>query len=317
MAPKRNPVPKRAVAKAKAAALAARVAHANARRDRRRDACRALNQLANELGVGQAAVGAKGASGAEVDRFIRLLERRVLSDGQLERLRAAAKAFADNGGELASEVVAEDNSTSPFVPKHRVLASFFKLKSKAFMLTYNSRGITMASWEPFRKFVVELAKTWGARAWAACLEKSLHSETPDLHHLHAYLLWSDGVGVETRSLDAFYFQDTRPRVDVCTTRAATTSPMSAGLHGLWYVALSKDGTVQADTNFPAGQMYKPRAVWLQGLFEAGKPRQEEYLHMSATWFPAAKACVCRSWQRLLRACQRSDHGEVQRCLVRQ
>ena len=101
MAPKRNPIPKRAVAKAKAAALAVRVAHANARRDRRRDACRALNQLANELGVGQAAVDAKGASGAEVDRFIRLLERRVLSDGQLERLRAAAKAFADNGGETA------------------------------------------------------------------------------------------------------------------------------------------------------------------------------------------------------------------------
>ena len=157
-----------------------------------------------------------------------LLERRVVSDGQLERLRAAAKAFADNGGELSSEVVAEDNSTSPFVPKHRVLASFFKLKSKAFMLTYNSRGIAMTSWEPFRKFVEALAKTWGARAWAACLEKSLHSETPDLHHLHAYLLWSDGVGVETRSLDAFYFQDVRPRVDVCTTRAATTSPMSAG-----------------------------------------------------------------------------------------
>ena len=141
MAPKRNPLPRRAGAKAKAAALAARVAASNARRDRRREACRALNQLANELGVGQAAVDAKGAGGAEVDRFIRLLERRVRSDGQLDRLRAAAKAFADNGGELSSEVVAEDNSSSPFVPKHRVLASFFKLKSKAFVLTYNSRGI--------------------------------------------------------------------------------------------------------------------------------------------------------------------------------
>ena len=105
MAPKRNPPLRRAAAKAKAAALALRVSTSNARRDRRRNACRALNQLANELGVGQAAVDAKGASGAEVDRFTRLLERRVLSDGQLDRLRAIAKAFADNGGELSSEVV--------------------------------------------------------------------------------------------------------------------------------------------------------------------------------------------------------------------
>ena len=171
MAPKRNPPLRRAAAKAKAAALALRVLTSNARRDRRRDACRSLNQLANELGVGQAAVDAKGASGAEVDRLIRLLERRVLSGGQLDRLRAAAKAFADNGGELSSEVVSEDNSTSPFVPKHRVLASFFKLKSKAFMLTYNSGGISSATWDPFCKFVVDLAKTWGARAWSACLER--------------------------------------------------------------------------------------------------------------------------------------------------
>ena len=141
MPPKRTPVPRRAAAKAKAAALAARVAVSNGRRDRRRDACRVLNQLANELGVAQAAVDAKGAGGAEVDRFIRLLERRVRSDGQLDRLRAAAKAFADNGGELSSEVVAEDSSSSPLVPKHRVLASFFKLKSEAFMLTYNNAGI--------------------------------------------------------------------------------------------------------------------------------------------------------------------------------
>ena len=206
--------PKRAAAKAKAAALAARVATSNARRDRRREACRALNQLANELGVGHAGLDAKEASGSEVERLIRLLERRVREDGPLERLRGAAKAFADNGGELSAEVVSEEASLSPFVPKHRVLASFFKLKSKAFMLTYNSNDFAVATWAPFRQFVMEVSKAWGARAWAACLEKSLHSETPDRHHLHAYLLWTDGVGVETRSLDAFYFQDVRPDAEL-------------------------------------------------------------------------------------------------------
>ena len=144
--------PKRAAAKAKAAALAARVATSNARRDRRREACRALNQLANELGVGHAGLDAKEASGSEVERLIRLLERRVREDGPLERLRGAAKAFADNGGELSAEVVSEEASLSPFVPKHRVLASFFKLKSKAFMLTYNSNDFAVATWAPFRQF---------------------------------------------------------------------------------------------------------------------------------------------------------------------
>ena len=104
--------PKRAAAKAKAAALAAQVATSNARRDRRREACRALNQLANELGVGHAGLDAKEASGSEVERLIRLLERRVRKDGPLERLRGAAKAFADNGGELSAEVVSEEASLS-------------------------------------------------------------------------------------------------------------------------------------------------------------------------------------------------------------
>ena len=90
MAPKRNPPLRRAAAKAKAAALALRVSTSNARRDRRRDACRSLNQLANELGVGQAAVDAKGASGAEVDRFIRILERRVLSLAPCQPWRRSA-----------------------------------------------------------------------------------------------------------------------------------------------------------------------------------------------------------------------------------
>ena len=299
MAPK-GKAKARATARARAKARAVQVTTSNGRRDRRRDAARSLNALGQELGVGRAAVEAKSAPAAEVERLVRLLERRVCTDDHLDRLRAAAKAFADNGGELSAEVITEDKSSGPFAPQHRVLAAFFKLKSKAFMLTYNSRDFTKDTWVPFRAFVVDVVRTCGARAWAACLEQSLHSATADMHHLHAYLLWSDGVGIETRSLDPFYFQGVRPRVDVCSTRSATTSPQSAALHGLRCVAFPMDGAIEAETNYPAGQMYKPRAVWLQGLFESGKLKRDDYLKASASWFPVGHAARKRDTEEALR-----------------
>ena len=117
-------------ARAKAAALARRVAASNDRRDQRRTAAQNLNRLATELGVGQAAVDARAAPADEIDRLIRLLERRITSDGHLERLREAAKTFTDNGGLLSSEVVTEETGSASLLTQHRVLASFFKLKSK-------------------------------------------------------------------------------------------------------------------------------------------------------------------------------------------
>ena len=92
-------------------------------------------------------------------------------------------------------VVEEDIGSAPYVLRHRILAPTFKLKSRAFMLTYNSEGFSLQSWEGFRDFVAGLARRLGARAWAACLEKSLRSAAPDLYHCHAYLLWTDGVGI--------------------------------------------------------------------------------------------------------------------------
>ena len=131
MAPKGRPR-----ARAKAQAPARRVASSNVRRGRRREAVRALNELCSEVGLGHAVVDAKAAEAATVKGLVRLLERRDLSGGRLDRLRTAAKAFLDNGGVFAAEV-ATAASTAPFVLRHKVLAPGFKLKSKAFMATYN------------------------------------------------------------------------------------------------------------------------------------------------------------------------------------
>ena len=109
---------------------------------------------------------------------MKLLEGRLQSEAQFARLHSAAQQWSQNGGKLTVEVLPEDTRASPFVVKHRVLAACFKLKSKAFMLTYNSNNFTPASWGDFKAFVVAVATKFGAKAWAACLEKSLHSATP-------------------------------------------------------------------------------------------------------------------------------------------
>ena len=112
------------------------------------------------------------------------------------------------------------------VDRHRVLLPSFRLKSKAFMLTYNGPYITATSFDALKSFVVHLKTRFGARAWEACLEKSLHAEQATKHHLPAYLVWTDGAGVDIRDLDRFEFTGTHPRIDTCTTKMSTTSPTS-------------------------------------------------------------------------------------------
>ena len=99
------------------------------------------------------------------------------------------------------------------------------------MLTYNGAAIAPTSFDAFKTFVINLKTRFGARAWAACLEQSLHAADAGRHHMHAYLMWTDGIGLEVRSLDPFVFEGLRPRVDVCTAKLGTTSPHSAACHG--------------------------------------------------------------------------------------
>ena len=110
------------------------------------------------------------------------------------------------------------------------------------------------------------------------------AEAGTTYHLHAYLLWTDGVSVHLRDIAPFYFQTVRPRIDICKGRVGTTMPGSPALHGLWYVAVVKDGTLKADTNYPAGIWYKPLAGWLQNLFQDNKMCFDKYIEHSAAHF---------------------------------
>ena len=165
----------------KAKARAARQAK-NAKRDARRAAMVQLNDLAVEVGAAPVQVFPRSAAAEDVQRAIRVLDPRCQQEPALAaRLHAVVKAWADNGGRLEAELAPPPDLDRPSVLfKHRVLLPTFRLKSRAFMLTYNSRLLQRGSWESFGGFVSNLKGRIGARAWAANLEQSLHAVADDL-----------------------------------------------------------------------------------------------------------------------------------------
>jgi len=290
-------MPPRVSAKAKALA---KKALKQGRRDQRVLALKALVALATELNVTTDVSGRTTAS-SEVETLVRRLESRPQNAAQHARLRTAVELWVANGGRFTVPLADLDDSEAPpsNLRLHRILAPNFELQSKAFMLTYNSDLFTKETWSAFREFVEKLKKTYGARAWSACLELSLHAAV-EKYHTHAYLLWTDGVGIRQRDILPFYFQDVRPRIDVCTQRWATTKPSAAALHGLWYVSVDKDGTQFTATNYQAGKWYKPHAKWMESLFQDGKLSHDDYLQMSAKVFPVGHACRKRDAEEALR-----------------
>ena len=272
------------VAKAKAK-RAAQVKQSNQRRDARFCAVRQLNALVAEISLPGRRAKASAARNVDVECLVKLLETRLTTPGALQRLHDAAKMWVESGGSFSSPVLEVDYETPPNVGRRRVLAPTFRLRPKAFMPTHNGASTTATSFDTPRPFALGVKTRFGARAWAACLEQSLHADTQDRHRLHAYLLWTDGIGINIESLAPLCFQGIRPRVDVCTAQVPTTSHHTAACHGMWYASTFKDGALKSDTHCPAWQFYKPKARLLESLFEDGKIRCDEYTKSSAAHFP--------------------------------
>ena len=104
-------------------------------------------------------------------------------------LEAAASGQDARGGDVPAVVVTQDADEEPLssslVPYHAILATGYRLESRAFMTTYNSWHFSLATWLRFRDFCKDKAKQLGAAAWAACLEESVHA-VRKRYHLHAY-----------------------------------------------------------------------------------------------------------------------------------
>ena len=331
----------RAKAQAKAKARAQRrvrrhqVASANRRQALRRDAIRELNQLCDELMHGALRVPAKSvlSTDPKVERLVRCLEPRCQSAELAARLRAAVQTWVDNAGSLSRALVPEaadpaeapprdegadtesDAEREPMaaIPKHRVLQPGYILKTKAFMLTYNSESFTARSWPAFRRCIKGWRRLFGARWWAACLEESLHAQGPgpaSRFHLHAYLYWTDNVGIFRRNLEDFRFDNVLPNVSPCNAAGCVTF-RTAAAHGVWYVSLLKSGTVKSATNFRAWVDYLPQRVWVDSLYEQGKLSHARYQELSMH-HPAGYAHRKRDSAEVIR----DEHEAAVRALVK-
>ena len=276
------------------------VLRANACLSARRKAIRDVNALLNDLGLESLHLQPKDIDRAQFARALRVLNRRC-QDPHKTRLRAAVDRWVQNRGHLPDgvhlradgggvEAAADDVETPSVIPHHQVLVSSFALKSKAFMVTYNSDAFTLDTWPAFKAHMDAFHRHHGSKACAACLEESMHAaraaasaEAGKKFHAHGYFLWTDGIGYRADSLDELRFEGVRPRVDKCSVGSASRAPRLAALHGLWYVSVMKAGTRASYTNFHPWLDYKPAKDWLVGLWDAHKLDHEAYISLSANF----------------------------------
>lgn len=311
------------VRRSQRAQRAASLQASNARLKARRTVVVVFNSLLEEIGADALTLDRKAHPAAEtLERVLRVLDRRCVTDSHKERFERAVRQWVDNAGLLPEGIVLrEDNALhmsadvgeeAAFLPKHRLLLRSFAFKSKAFMLTYNSDTLTEASWPALRDHAKDLARRLGARAWSACIEASLKSTVASVHG-HEYFMWTDGIGYRTDDLDDLRFQGIRPRVDQCVAGTSNhRSPRRAALHGLWYVAIMKLGTIAADTNHVAWRDYTPSREWLLSLFDAQKLTPQQFLHLSAE-FGSGHASRRRDAHEVLRdRCEEAVSKHVRR-----
>ena len=323
MAPKRGPQ-QQLRARARAKCVHAPTPPKVQRQADRRAALRSLNALATDLGLSTLPVKTVGA---KVDRFLKRLQARCTTSDSAERLRAAALQWQGNGGFVrgtvapaaaaggppaaagdgdgadrvavapraaegaaAQDADAEADETTATLPRHKVIVSTYRLESRAFMATYNSRSFTAEDWLCFKRSVKAAAVRYGATGWAACWEESMHAGAPSrpaagtaghrVWHGHAYYMWEDGEGVRMRDTSAFVFQGVKPRIDACSVTAPRQWKLSA-LHGMWYVTVMKAGTRDSATNMQPWEAYTPQAPWLVALWDQHKLSHEQYEELSA------------------------------------
>ena len=264
------------------------------RRAGRSEAIRAFNTLAREFDVDEIL---SRSTGAQVrDLYVRMCT--AVPGERAEELAVARRQWCDNGGEDLDEKLLPEFAASsddddgdlpagqPPVEGHRYLPTpscrAFRIKSKAFMLTFNSETFGQMNpeelFEDFRAWAVERAAMHGATSWSATAE--IASRT----HLHAYFSWQGpgANGIDHSSTAAWRFQDIRPRVDVNNENRGRWHWLRAVQHGHFYVSVMKEGTLHADTDYaPWTSDWVPEASWVTSLWKAHKLSHAAFLELSA------------------------------------
>ena len=158
MAPKRR----RPKAKAKARLRQQQMDTANSRQMQRRAALSSLNNVVKELHHENLCVTVKQPDPKGVDALLRFLARREFDAPLALKCKEAVEKYTANGGKLPEGMTLAESGSGlsrpiedgpSVVPRHKVLKTHFTLKSRAFMVTFNSTLFVLNTWGAFLTWV--------------------------------------------------------------------------------------------------------------------------------------------------------------------
>ena len=222
----------------------------------------------------------------------------------VQLLQDARTAWCENngGGDLPENLLPDSigrredaDDASGLLEGHRLVCEAmttsqpkkpFHLKSKAFLLTFNSAKFSdnQALWNEFLTWITKQVKQFGATQWSAAMERSLKADQPGAVHLHAYFSWV-GVGakgVNCRGTDPWTFRKVKPRVDCNSEQRGPGYWLKAVQRGHFYCSAHKKGAVFTATNYPPWSgTWVPDAAWVVALYRQHKLDHDAYLRLSA------------------------------------
>ena len=208
-------------------------------------------------------------------------------DAGKERLEMALRAAESPGG------AAEDENRGDIeIEGHHTLqqsfykgAGKFRLRARAFMMTYNSLAFVLSprQWDDFLVFVKGRAEKYNATYWSCTCEVSTHAQNPGRIHYHAYFSWHGrSSGIDHSTTNEWVYAGVRPRVDANTENRGPSEWLRATRHGHFYVWVWKSGTVYAETNYaPWEGLWAPEAWWVVSLWRMHKLDHDTYRQLSA------------------------------------
>ena len=269
-------------------------------RSGRAGAVRLFNELALEFGVGT--LSCRPSASAVTELWCSVCEEALPQ--HMEKLTEARAMWLDHHGtgQLLEDLMPDSGAapsqldTGELLEGHRMVtdpkdagrsqAKMFRLKSKAFLLTFNSKDFcgTETLWSTFRDWINGQVKRTHTIQWSAAMESSSHSTRTGTVHLHAYFSWTgkQNKGVNVRGLDEWCFQGVRPRVDCNSEARGPIFWLKAVQRGHFYCSAHKEGALFSATNYPPWTgVWVPETAYVVSLYRQHKLGHDRYLSLSA------------------------------------
>ena len=267
----------------------------------RKRAVHSFNEMAEEVGVDL--LPSRPSSFQVTEFWVAVCG--ASSPEHAEALKTARTMWLEHhgGGDLPEDVLPkEDNDddsqsgASDIIDYHRNLPETnrvgaarkkaFRLKSRAFLLTFNSRHFNDSQklWMEFLAWIHDRAKVHFATQWSSAMERSLHSSDEGRVHLHVYFSWvgPGAQGVDHRTTDEWVFAGVRPRVDVNSETRGPSYWLKATQRGHFYCSVHKKGAIYTATNYPPWEgSWVPDTAWVVSLHRQQRLDHDAYLHLSA------------------------------------